>query len=47
MVLLKCSNKKCGYKWDYKGNALFQACCPRCGYKIYISKNKVSTLERK
>ncbi len=42
MVWLKCSNKKCSHKWDYNGNRKFTACCPSCGYKININKNKVN-----
>ncbi len=42
MVLLKCPNKKCGYKWNYKGNRKFTACCPNCGYRVSLSSNKVS-----
>ena len=42
MVLLKCPNKKCKHKWNYKGNRKFSACCPSCGYKINIIKNTIS-----
>ena len=42
MVLLKCPNKKCRHKWNYKGNRKFSACCPSCGYKINIIKNTIS-----
>jgi len=37
---VKCSNKKCEYEWDYKGEGKFYATCPRCLYKVKIKKLK-------
>jgi hypothetical protein len=36
-VELKCGNKKCGYKWDYKGKGTFYASCPKCRWNIKLS----------
>lgn len=38
---LKCSNKKCGYEWDYNGNNPFYACCSRCKTPVNIERNKI------
>ncbi len=43
---LKCKNKKCLYKWNYKGNSKFYATCPKCMYKVHI-KFKVDKKEKK
>lgn len=38
---LKCPNKNCRYSWDYNGNSKFQACCPRCGWKVRINSMEI------
>jgi len=38
---IKCSNKKCGYEWDYNGENPFYACCSRCKTSVNIKKNKI------
>lgn len=38
MVKLKCPNKKCEYKWDYKGRSPFYASCPMCHRSVRIEK---------
>ena len=37
---LKCTNKKCGKEWDYKGKADFYATCPNCLRKVKIQQSK-------
>ena len=32
----QCTNKPCGYQWDYKGLSRFYASCPRCLSKVKI-----------
>ncbi len=43
---LKCTNKKCNYEWEYKGNSPFYATCPRCYRKINIQKQKNAKQKR-
>lgn len=38
-IPLKCHN--CGNTWKYKGSNPFYAQCPKCMYKVNISKNKI------
>lgn len=33
---LKCTNKKCKYEWEYKGDHNFYATCPRCLRKVAV-----------
>ena len=33
-----CTNKKCQYEWNYRGDALFYTTCPKCMYKVNIEK---------
>ena len=42
---LKCQNKKCKHEWDYKGKSKFYATCPRCLYKLNISKAKIENAQ--
>ena len=37
---IKCTNKKCGYEWDYNGKGKFYATCPKCLYKVRINPKK-------
>lgn len=37
-MILKCKNKLCKKKWDYKGKARFYATCPDCLRKVKIKK---------
>jgi len=37
---LKCPNKKCGYVWDYNGEADFYTSCPRCKFSVRIKEVK-------
>jgi hypothetical protein len=41
-MLLKCDNKACGYEWEYNphddGVKKFYACCPRCLYRVSLTK---------
>ena len=30
--------KKCEYEWDWKGQAKFWICCPRCRANIKVTK---------
>jgi len=36
--MLKCTNKKCRYTWEYKGGSRFYTSCPRCRANINIEK---------
>ena len=38
-IMMKCPNPKCGYKWEYKGKALFYTSCPRCLHRVNLKKN--------
>ncbi len=38
---LKCQNKKCNHKWNYKGKQKFYCNCPKCMYKVNIKKAKI------
>lgn len=40
MVKLRCHNKKCNNEWDYKGKLKY-AVCPRCRYKVNVSKSEI------
>ena len=31
---MKC--KRCGYRWDYKGNSNYYTSCPRCRANIKV-----------
>ncbi len=35
-MILQCLNKRCQYKWEYKGKSPFYATCPRCLQKVRI-----------
>lgn len=37
-MILKCSRKICGNKWDYKGKNHFYASCPQCKTSVKITK---------
>ena len=37
-MILKCCNKKCGYEWEYNGEARFFTSCPRCKWNVSIKK---------
>ena len=32
-----CTNKKCGYEWDYKGKQKFYCTCPKCYSKVNMT----------
>ena len=36
---MTCPNKKCNYNWNYNGDALFYAPCPRCLWKVRIYRD--------
>jgi hypothetical protein len=29
---------RCSYRWPYRGNSKYIACCPRCKMTVYIPK---------
>ena len=35
---LECVCHRCSYRWQYRGNSKYIACCPRCKMAIYIPK---------
>jgi hypothetical protein len=35
---LECVCHRCSYRWQYRGNSKYIACCPRCKMTIYIPK---------
>jgi uncharacterized protein YbbK (DUF523 family) len=35
---LECVCHRCNYRWQYRGNSKYIACCPRCKMTIYIPK---------
>ena len=37
-MLVKCINKKCPHKWDYKGKSKSYICCPKCSYRFKIQR---------
>lgn len=43
---VKCSNKLCGYEWDYKGDNPFYATCPRCLRKTRVLTPTESKLNK-
>ena len=46
MVILKCTKKECGYKWNYTGKSKFYASCPRCKTPIKILYKKVKKVQQ-
>ena len=39
MIKMTCQNEKCNYNWNYNGEALFWASCPRCLWKVRIYRD--------
>jgi len=39
-MILKCTNKKCEYEWNYKGKSTFYTSCPRCRANVKIKEAK-------
>ncbi len=37
-MLVKCINKKCPHKWDYKGKSKSYICCPKCSYRFKVHR---------
>ncbi|HMA05851.1 MAG TPA: hypothetical protein VKO45_07990 [Methanomicrobiales archaeon] len=37
-MLLQC--QRCGYQWDYKGNADWYTSCPRCKTSVKVQRRK-------
>lgn len=37
-MLVKCINKKCPHKWDYRGKSKDYICCPKCSYRFKIQR---------
>lgn len=37
-MILQCKNKKCKYRWQYKGKSPFYATCPRCKSSVKINQ---------
>ena len=37
-MLIKCINKKCLHKWDYKGKSNSYISCPKCSYRFKIQR---------
>jgi PHP family Zn ribbon phosphoesterase len=35
---LECTCHRCNYRWQYRGNSKYIACCPRCKMTVYIPK---------
>jgi len=35
---LECGCHRCNYRWLYRGNSKYIACCPRCKMTIYLPK---------
>jgi hypothetical protein len=35
---IRCNNEKCKYEWDYQGDNIFYATCPRCLNKVKVRK---------
>lgn len=31
----------CKYEWNYKGEAAYWACCPRCRYSVRVPRKTV------
>ncbi|MFA5365883.1 MAG: NAD(P)H-dependent oxidoreductase subunit E [Candidatus Bathyarchaeia archaeon] len=45
LVLMKCQH--CNYTWDYSGTNDFYVTCPKCRYKVRMSKETAQTLRKK
>jgi hypothetical protein len=35
---IECVCHRCKYRWLYRGNSKYIACCPRCKMTVYIPK---------
>jgi hypothetical protein len=35
---IECVCHRCNYRWLYRGNSKYIACCPRCKMTVYIPK---------
>jgi hypothetical protein len=35
---IECVCHRCSYRWRYRGNSKYIACCPRCKMTVYIPK---------
>ena len=35
---IECVCHRCSYRWQYRGNSKYIACCPRCKMTVYIPK---------
>lgn len=43
MVKLKCPRPKCGYEWEYNGNAGWYTSCPKCRTSVRVNQESSQT----